>query len=265
VKPRARYVIAALAVSATAATLLPSRLDGLTSSRWHTATPATPARATGGTATLVDVKVTTAADNSEPAQRDALRSPARRRVAGASCTSAGAGTSAYSLEGSRVAGPTTAHVNTRGAVVAGAATVLQYAFNAWKSADPNAPTITVASDGTATSPSSNHLDEIMFGRLGLRTLGITYTWHWSTGEYESDIVFNTNVPWFQPATEGSGCYQGVNAYDFQSAATHEIGHLYGLGHVPSLYNTMYYAITKGETYKRSPATGDALGLRAIYG
>ncbi|MBV8980851.1 MAG: matrixin family metalloprotease, partial [Acidimicrobiia bacterium] len=55
------------------------------------------------------------------------------------------------------------------------------------------------------------------------------------------------------------------AYDFQSVATHEIGHLYGLDHVSSLYNTMYYLISKGETYKRSPAAGDALGLRAIYG
>ncbi|MBV8387516.1 MAG: matrixin family metalloprotease [Acidimicrobiia bacterium] len=99
---------------------------------------------------------------------------------------------------------------------------------------------------------------------GRRTLGVTYTWHWSTGGYESDIAFNTNVPWFQAASEGSGCY-AVNAYDFQSAATHEIGHMYGLDHVPAPYNTMYYAMTRGETYKRSPAAGDALGLRAIYG
>src|SRR5207237_5839275 len=139
------------------------------------------------------------------------------------------------------------------------ALVVHVAFNAWKAADSNSPTITVASDGTATAPSSNHLDEIMFKRLGRRTLGITYTWHWSTGGYESDIAFNTNVPWFQAASEGSGCYPGVNAYDFQSAATHEIGHVYGLGHVPATYNTMYYAITRGETYTRSPAVGHAPG------
>ena len=264
-KPRARFVIAALAVSATAATLVPSRLDGLTSSRWGTATPV--ASRPGGTATLVDVRVTTAADDSVPAQQaqqDALRSPGRRRLT-AGCTNPGTGTSAYSLSGNRVSGATTAHLNPSGAVVGSAASVVQAAFNAWKAADPNAPTITVASDGTATSPSSNHRDEIMFKPLGRRTLGITYTWHWSTGEYESDIAFNTAVPWFQAASEGSGCYAGVNAYDFQSAATHEIGHLYGLDHVPALYNTMYYAITKGETYKRSPAVGDALGLHALYG
>ena len=209
------------------------------------------------------MKVTTAADDGEPAQRDALRSPGRR-VAGANCTPGGAGTNAYNLSGNRVLGATTVHLNPSGGVVSGAASVVQAAFNAWKAADPNASTMTVASDGTATAPSADHTDEIMFEPMGRRTLGVTYTWHWSTGGYESDIAFNTNVPWFQAASEGSGCY-AVNAYDFQSAATHEIGHMYGLDHVPAPCNTMYYAMTRGETYKRSPAAGDALGLRAIYG
>jgi len=57
----------------------------------------------------------------------------------------------------------------------------------------------------------------------------------------------------------------VNAYDLQNAATHEFGHVFGLGHVQSPFNTMYPTVTTGETYKRSLASGDAAGIRASYG
>lgn len=267
-KPRARYVIAALAVSATAAALLPSRLDAVSTSTWRTAStsaPKAPTRALRGVATLVDVKVTTAGDDWESAQQDALRAQGRRRLVGAGCTNPGPGTNAYSLEGTRIPSSVTAHLNPRGAPVSGAASILQTAFNTWKAADANAPSVNVVSDGTATTPSSNGQDEIMFKPLGRRTLGITYTWHWSTGGYESDMAFNTRIPWFQAPGEGDGCYEGVNQYDFQSTATHEAGHMYGLAHTSAPFNTMYYSVTMGETYKRSLAPGDAAGLRAIYG
>ncbi|MBV8981739.1 MAG: hypothetical protein JO086_12625, partial [Acidimicrobiia bacterium] len=139
-KSRSRYLIGALAVSAIATTVLSSRLDGVTTSSWR---PTASTRATGGTATLVDVRVTTATDDdaSPQAQQDALRAPARRRV-GATCTAPGAGTNAYTLAGNRVSGATTVHLNPAGSVVSGAASVVQAAFNAWKAADPNAPTMT---------------------------------------------------------------------------------------------------------------------------
>jgi hypothetical protein len=162
-----------------------------------------------------------------------------------------------------VNGSTTAHFNPTGAP-SGAASAFQAAYSTWKAADPNAPTINVASDGTATSPSADHQYEIMFKNLGGRTLAITYTWHWSTGENESDTVFGTNVPWFLAPGEGDGCYEGVHAYDLQNTATHEFGHVYGLGHVSSPFNTMAPTASTGETYKRSLAPGDAAGIRAIY-
>ena len=98
--------------------------------------------------------------------------------------------------------------------------------------------ISVASDGAATRPTADHSDEIMFSSTAGRLLAVTYTWRWSTGEYESDILFGTNVPWFQASGEGDGCYEGVARYDFQNVATHEVGHVYGLGHVTSPFNTM---------------------------
>ena len=53
-------------------------------------------------------------------------------------------------------------------------------------------------------------------------------------------------------------------HDIQDIATHELGHVYGLGHVGSLYNTMYPTASTGETFKRSPAPGDAAGIHALY-
>jgi hypothetical protein len=163
-----------------------------------------------------------------------------------------------------VGGPTTAHFNPTGAPVAGAASVFQAAFNAWTAVDGNAPGISVASDGHVSTPTADHTYEIMFARLGTRTLGVTYTWHWSTGEYESDVVFSSNVPWFIATGEGDGCYEGVARYDLQDIVTHEFGHVYGLGHVSDTFNTMFPSAALGETFKRSPAAGDANGMHALY-
>ena len=278
-KPKTLGLIAALVAVPTVAAVVPGPLAGALASRtahtwtaartantWTPARTATPPRpaAKGGTATLVSVIVTTGLDSASSASTDALREPGRR-LRSAACNTPGAGTNAYSLSGSRVTGSTTAHFNPAGAPVSGAATAFQNAFSAWKAASNNAPSITVASDGTVRSATADHTDELMFAALQGRTLAVTYTWHWTTGEYEDDVVFNTKVPWFMAGSEGTGCYPGVNAYDLQDVATHEFGHVYGLGHVQAPFNTMYPTATTGETYKRSLAPGDALGIRAVYG
>jgi len=270
VKPKIVGVLAALVAVPTIAAVVPGRLAGAASTPARTwsshRAAATPFKAgtavKGGTPPLVSVKVTTASDGVSSASRDALRQPGRR-LQGAPCTTAAAtGTSAYTLSGVR-APSTTAHFNPAGAPVSGAASVFQAAFSAWMGG--GAPSISVASDGTATRPRADHTYELMFANIGPRTLAVTYTWRWSTADYESDTVFNSKGPWFVASGEGSGCYPGVNAYDLQDVATHEFGHIFGLDHVQALFNTMYPTATMGETYKRSLAPGDALGIKAIYG
>jgi hypothetical protein len=257
VKSRTLGVVAALVALPTAATLIPSRLDGVTrSSSWRSA----PA-AKVGNATLVSVKVTTADDDFSTVERDSTQAARRRQRAG--CTNPGPGTGAYTTTGTRVAGPTTAHLNPVGGP-SGAASAFAAAFNTWHAADANSPSISVASDSSVSSPRADHTYELMFAALSGRTLAVTYTWHWSTGSYESDTVFSTKAPWFIAPGEGDGCYEGVAKYDLQNTATHEFGHVYGLGHVSATYNTMAPTATMGETYKRSLASGDAAGIRAIY-
>ena len=277
-KPRNLALVSALVAVPTAAAVIPGGLAGATAPQRRPATAWSASRATasptrttassarsasakGGTATLVNVRVTTSGDDPTVVSKD--RDPAHRRLRAAGCVNPGPGTSAYSLSGTRVNGPTTAHLNPAGGL-GGAASAFQAAFNTWKAADAAAPSISVASDSSVSSPRADHTYEIMFASLGGRTLALTYTWHWSTGEFESDTVFSTSVPWFEAAGEGDGCFEGTGRYDLQNVATHEFGHTYGLGHVSSAFNTMAPTATTGETYKRSLAPGDAAGIQAIY-
>jgi hypothetical protein len=250
-KSRLLFVVAALAASLMVVGSLPAGPAGAATKR--------------DIPTLVGVKVFNV--RLPRTTKDRLRAKAINLTAG-SCTNPGAGTNEYVLRGTRVSGPTTAHLRTTGtpAGIGNAASAMQAAFNTWKAADPNAPTINVATDGTSRKPTANHRYDLMFARLGTNTLAVTYTWRWSNGQYESDTAFNKQMPWFQAASEGDGCYEGVAKFDLQNTATHEFGHTYGLDHANnSPFNTMYPSATLGETYKRSLAPGDILGLRAVYG
>lgn len=266
-KLKSLVVATALGASLLAATVVPGRLAS--------GAVAPASRTSGAFATLVRVNVFSSSD-AAPTQpvasaRDRMRASsvrpdteaARRTGNFAPCRTPGAGTSAYNRTGTRVTAPTTAHLNPAGAP-SGAASAIQASFNTWRAAEPAAPSIGVATDGTSSVPSANHRYDLMFKNLGPRTLAVTYTWHWSTGEYENDIAFNRAMPWFIAAGEGDGCYDGTRAFDIQDVATHEIGHVYGLGHVSSSWNTMAATATLGETYKRSLASGDIAGIQGIY-
>ncbi|KAL5569514.1 hypothetical protein UlMin_026089 [Ulmus minor] len=56
-----------------------------------------------------------------------------------------------------------------------------------------------------------------------------------------------------------------NQFDFETVALHEIGHILGLGHEPSIPNAiMYPSVTRGLT-KRNLHADDIQGIRALYG
>ena len=205
-------------------------------------------------ATLVSVHVFDAAKNGG------------KPVARANCSNDGAtSASNTALTGWKSAGGI-AHLNTKTvpASTPTASTSLQAAFSAWSSAS-NAPSFTVATNGTVTRQTANRQTDLMFGRVSGSAIAVTYTWRWTDGLVESDTVFNSGVAWGELGPDGDGCYEDRPVYDLQDIATHEFGHIYGLDHpAAGRFETMYAYGYTGETLKRSPGLGDVAAITSLY-
>ena len=187
-----------------------------------------------------------------------------RPAAAANCSNDAPASGVYATTGWTVAAPVAAHLNSASVpgYLGDVTAALQASFDAWGSAVPR---ITVVGDGAATKPSATRTNDLMFGRTSGSSLAITYTWRWSDGLVESDMILNSRVSWFQAASEGDGCYESVSRYDVQNIATHEAGHVYGLDHpAGDRFETMYAYGYSGETLKRSPANGDLAGVASLY-
>lgn len=187
----------------------------------------------------------------------------------ANCTNSGATTaSSYVFTGWKVAGATTARLNTATVPSYLGSTTLssmQAGFDAWSQADAAVPKVNVVTGGTVTKPTANGSYDLMFGRTNGNSLAVTYTWRWSDGRVESDTIFGTGVTWFEASSEGDGCYESVPRYDVRNIATHEFGHTYGMDHPSGArFETMYAYGYSGETGKWSLGAGDTAGVRALY-
>ncbi|MBI4729398.1 MAG: matrixin family metalloprotease [Acidobacteria bacterium] len=173
----------------------------------------------------------------------------------------------YGLTGWALSGAVTAHLNLASVppALSDATGAMQRSFDAWF-LSAGVPRVAVAGDGTVAKATANRQDDVLFGRPG-GSIATTYTWRWTDGLIESDVVFNKGLGWFQAAAEGDGCEETAGArYDWENIAVHEFGHVYGLDHPSdSRFETMHAYGYTGETLKRSPATGDGNGMRALYG
>jgi hypothetical protein len=94
-------------------------------------------------------------------------------------------------------------------------------------------------------------------------IAVTTTWYvrGSKTAVESDILFDTDFPWGDAATN-------LSVMDLQNIATHEIGHTLGLS---DLYTsscsqvTMFGYSTEGDIDKRTLEPSDIIGLQKLYG
>ncbi|MCX4765039.1 matrixin family metalloprotease [Streptomyces sp. NBC_01275] len=80
---------------------------------------------------------------------------------------------------------------------------------------------------------------------------------------EADVRFNTHDYTFTNDPAGTGC---ANDYDIRGVATHEAGHVFGLGHAGARHEnlTMFANSFPCSMSARTLGKGDVLGLRSLY-
>lgn len=76
---------------------------------------------------------------------------------------------------------------------------------------------------------------------------------------DADIVFHADVRW----SLGDG--PAEDAYDVLDTATHEVGHLVGLGHSERPRATMFEVTTPGSVARRTLHDDDIAGVADLYG
>ena len=198
---------------------------------------------------------------------DVHRARAAKPSGTANCSNAGAESGKYAYTGWKIAASRQAHLNVSSvpAYLGSVTTDLQSSWNAWRAADSAVPSVSVRTDGSVTKYTANRSYDLLWGRTG-GSLATTYTWRWNDGFIESDTVFNRGYTWWRAPGEGDGCYENAGSvYDVANIATHEFGHSYGMDHPANArFETMYAYGYTGETLKRSLATGDTAGIRALY-
>ncbi len=116
--------------------------------------------------------------------------------------------------------------------------------------------------------SADGRNEFVFGNyLSSNVIAVTTIWGYFGGPVqtrsivETDILFNNYFTWGDANLDST-------KMDLQNIATHEIGHVAGLGDLyttGALEETMYGLSTQGETKKRTLNAGDILGVTALYG
>ncbi|MBI4084362.1 MAG: matrixin family metalloprotease [Candidatus Levybacteria bacterium] len=147
-----------------------------------------------------------------------------------------------------------------------ARTALVNAFSTWDAS----VSATFFTEGPTSSASRARLDgqnAVLWRRQSLSTLAIAYTWYSPVTKetIETDIVFNARQKWsFTPYS--SAC-SGLESYDVQNIATHEIGHWMGLDDMYSASDwdlTMYGYGSIGELKKDTLTAGDISSVTALY-
>ena len=106
------------------------------------------------------------------------------------------------------------------------------------------------------------INVVAFGRLGWDIVAFSCWWYTGTTNVEADMLLNKHD--FDWTTTLSGCH---NAYIVRAIATHEFGHIYGLGHVSESQHPLLTMSEAAAPCDDSPSTlglGDMRGLEHLY-
>lgn len=109
----------------------------------------------------------------------------------------------------------------------------------------------------------DRINTVGFGYLPRGYLGMTCWWTYNGRVVEADIKLNkAYYRWY--VSRPSGCR---SRWSIEAVATHEFGHVFGLGHVSEGLHgslTMSTVISACQGAETTLGLGDVLGLRALY-
>lgn len=119
----------------------------------------------------------------------------------------------------------------------------------------------IGSDASCISPDGHNT--VAFGDLPTSFVGLTCWWYSGNTTYEADMQLNKHD--YDWAVKPSSCF---NAFIIQDVATHEFGHVFGLGHAnpqdAHANLTMSPAIYPCDASDETLGLGDMLGLEVHY-
>ncbi|MBI1885189.1 MAG: matrixin family metalloprotease [Chloroflexi bacterium] len=192
----------------------------------------------------------------------------------ATCTSPGPDSGVYKLTGYKLPSTSMVYKTNQNSFPAYLSrsevqAAIDAAFATWDGATSKA---LFANGGTTTAKIGwkDNINAVGFRSLSGGYVGMAYGWVNSRTKTltEFDVALSSNYNWATNIKASGDCGGAANAFDVRSVATHEVGHPVGLNDLNDAADsaqTMYGYLAYQELYKRTLASGDLAGLKALYG
>ncbi len=152
-------------------------------------------------------------------------------------------------------------------VVPGAKDAIVAAFGTWMSSSAGVPNVTVDTTATAGGVAMDGVNRLLVGKITNpgyeHAIALTTSYYDDSGDLlEADTIFNSEYVFGTFSGQAQGC---DDAYDLQDIATHEAGHLFGLGEdYDDTSTTMYVASELCEMHKRELTAVDVSVMKGLY-